>query len=571
MKNRYHVLLSGALICLALSAVALAQSTAFTYQGRLTDGGSAANGNYDMQFRLYDAASAGSQVGSTFTNGSVAVASGIFTVDLDFGAAAFPGADRWIEIWLRPAGSAGGYTQLLPRTRIAPTPYAIKAATANGVNSTSGNSIVSALNDPGTSTTISDSVLPANIVRINPSTQQQSFVAGTDGSPAMINLRGSYSTGSGTLDSDFKVLHNGGFVAGGFVRDVGNTTGCASSIPATGAGTRFMWFPCRGSLRFGRVPTGQTNWDDVNQDDFTFAGGNQVTASGYGAFAYGDQVTVSSTVGVGFGSAVTVSGTAGFSSGASNVCSGFACTAIGYTTRAGGQGSVAIGYRTEASGDNSVTIGYRGSNCSGSAGTGSSCSGTAHIGSIVLAGVQNPATQTTFVNAQADGEMRVRAPGGIALRTSFAANSSAGVGGNTGCDLPAGSGTFTCSSSRTIKENFRKINGEKLLLSIRDLPMSTWNYKLEGAQSRHIGPVAEDFYNAFKFGVSDKAVPIQDLAGVSLVGVQALEARTSELQAENSALKSQLEKLDAANRALNDRLSNIEKRLAAKQHAPRHR
>lgn len=51
-----------------------------------------------------------------------------------------------------------------------------------------------------------------------------------------------------------------------------------------------MWHPCRGSLRFGRVPTGQTNWDDANMDDFTFAGGNQVIASGYGAFAYGDHV-----------------------------------------------------------------------------------------------------------------------------------------------------------------------------------------------------------------------------------------------------------------------------------------
>ena len=31
--------------------------TAFTYQGRLTDGGSPADGEYDFRFRLYDAAS----------------------------------------------------------------------------------------------------------------------------------------------------------------------------------------------------------------------------------------------------------------------------------------------------------------------------------------------------------------------------------------------------------------------------------------------------------------------------------------------------------------------------------
>src|SRR5436190_10907885 len=98
-------------------------------------------------------------------------------------------------------------------------------------------------------------------------------------SPTLLNLR------AGAVPaSRMRVDSSGALVAYGFVRDVGNTTGCAAQLPATGAGTRFMWIPCRGSVRFGRVPTGQTNWDDANQDDFTFAGGNQVTASGYGAF-----------------------------------------------------------------------------------------------------------------------------------------------------------------------------------------------------------------------------------------------------------------------------------------------
>lgn len=323
---------------------------------------------------------------------------------------------------------------------------------------------------------------------------------------------------AGSPASDrFRVDSSGAFVAYGFARDVGNTTGCAAQVPATGAGTRFEWHPCRGSLRFGRVPTAQTNWDDANMDDFTFAGGNQVVASGYGAFAYGDQVTASSTVGVGFGSAVTVSGTAGFSAGASNVCSGFACTAIGYTVRAGGQGSVALGYRTTANNDNSVSIGYRGSN-------------NGHIGSIVLAGVVNPVSQTDSVRAQADGEFRLRAPGGIALRTSFASNSAAGVGGNTGCDLPAGSGTLSCSSSRTIKENFAAVNGEDVLAAIRRTPVTTWNYILEGRQSRHLGPVAEDFHQSFGLGTGDHAIGMGDIDGVNFAGVQALEARTTQLR-----------------------------------------
>ena len=46
---------------------ASAQTTAFSYQGRLTDGGNPANGNYDLQFVLFDSANGGSNIGSTFT------------------------------------------------------------------------------------------------------------------------------------------------------------------------------------------------------------------------------------------------------------------------------------------------------------------------------------------------------------------------------------------------------------------------------------------------------------------------------------------------------------------------
>ncbi|HSU17327.1 tail fiber domain-containing protein [Longimicrobium sp.] len=318
------------------------------------------------------------------------------------------------------------------------------------------------------------------------------------------------------LSDRFRVDSSGAFVAYGFVRDVGNTTGCAAQLPATGAGTRFMWDPCRGSVRWGRVPTAQTNWDDANMDDFTFAGGNQVTASGYGAFAYGDQVTVSSTVGVGFGSGVTVSGTAGFSSGASNVCSGFACTAIGYTVRAGGQGSVALGYRTTANNDYSVAIGYRASN-------------NTHTGTMAM----GDESTTDSVRNQADNEFRIRYNGGIRLRVSTAANGNTpGAGGNVGCDLTVAVPSWTCASSRTLKENFVAVNGEDVLARIRGIPITTWNMigGPDAARVRHLGPVAEDFYHAFALGLGETTIGLGDIDGVNLAGVKALEARTTDLQ-----------------------------------------
>ena len=63
---------------------AIPLGTAFTYQGRLTDGGEAAIGEYDFQFKLYDAATEGNLLG-TATVDDKAVANGLFTVELDFG------------------------------------------------------------------------------------------------------------------------------------------------------------------------------------------------------------------------------------------------------------------------------------------------------------------------------------------------------------------------------------------------------------------------------------------------------------------------------------------------------
>ena len=68
-------------------ATALAQGTsAFTYQGRLNDGGVPAGGSYDLRFTLYDAASGGNPVGGVLTNAATAVTNGLFLVRLDFGA-----------------------------------------------------------------------------------------------------------------------------------------------------------------------------------------------------------------------------------------------------------------------------------------------------------------------------------------------------------------------------------------------------------------------------------------------------------------------------------------------------
>src|SRR5688572_21329012 len=127
--NHRHLFLASFILLIACAHTATAQSTAFTYQGRLTDNNQPANGIYDFEFKLFDALTGGMQDGTPRQALNVAVTNGVFTVLIDFGAGAFPGADRFLEIGVRPAGGEA-FTTLTPRQPITLTPYAIKSASA---------------------------------------------------------------------------------------------------------------------------------------------------------------------------------------------------------------------------------------------------------------------------------------------------------------------------------------------------------------------------------------------------------------------------------------------------------
>lgn len=105
--------------------IAHAQTTAFTYQGRLNDTGSPANGTYDFTFTVFDSSTGGNQQGPVVTNLATAVNGGLFTVTLDFGNQ-FPGASRWLEISVCTNG-ANAFATLVPRQLLTPTPYALTA------------------------------------------------------------------------------------------------------------------------------------------------------------------------------------------------------------------------------------------------------------------------------------------------------------------------------------------------------------------------------------------------------------------------------------------------------------
>ena len=135
----------------ALSAVAIrllmeppeapSDAHSFTYQGRLLDADSPADGLYDFQFKLYDNPSIlGNQQGETIHVNDVDVIDGYFAVELNFGSEVFDGNNRWLQIGVRQGdvNDPNEYIALSPLQQITPTPYAIYAA--SGTSGSQGDS-----------------------------------------------------------------------------------------------------------------------------------------------------------------------------------------------------------------------------------------------------------------------------------------------------------------------------------------------------------------------------------------------------------------------------------------------
>jgi hypothetical protein len=134
------VLVLGLMAWPAKLAGEMPMGTAFTYQGRLVDADTVADGLYDFQFKLFDDPNLifGKKIGITIDANELDVIDGYFTLPLDFGGDVFTGDPRWLEIGVRPGELSGpgapnepnAYTVLQPRQEVAPSPYAIYAEAA---------------------------------------------------------------------------------------------------------------------------------------------------------------------------------------------------------------------------------------------------------------------------------------------------------------------------------------------------------------------------------------------------------------------------------------------------------
>jgi hypothetical protein len=281
------------------SSIAInAQTTAFTYQGKLTDNTSVGNGTYDLQFALYDALTGGNQVGTTQTHTGVMLNRGFFTVDLDFGSQ-FPGADRWLEISIKKPSDLS-YTTLNPRQKINSVPYAaraLSAATADSlssacvgcvadsqINSVSGSKVTGGVANATNATNFSG-LLSGDVT----GTQSATAVSSVGGVSAS-NIAGgataaNNATNANTASAIVKRDTNGNFSAGTITASLnGNATTATTATTAnsaTTATTAASVSNSAGNSIVTAINAGSSaiNTSNVN-GDVEFAPSSQQTTSG---------------------------------------------------------------------------------------------------------------------------------------------------------------------------------------------------------------------------------------------------------------------------------------------------
>jgi|GEM_PF-1776043 len=117
------------------------------------------------------------------------------------------------------------------------------------------------------------------------------------------------------------------------------------------------------------------------------------------------------------------------------------------------------------------------------------------------------------------------------------------IGGGITASGNISANSFTTTSDRNVKENFSPVDPREVLDRVASLPISRWNFKTD-SNTRHIGPMAQDFYQTFGVGMDDKHIATVDEEGVALAAIQGLNEKLKEKDAQIQSLETRLAELE---------------------------
>jgi hypothetical protein len=182
--------------------------------------------------------------------------------------------------------------------------------------------------------------------------RQDSRWTGESGTTGNISRPGNVGIG---VVAPNALLHVRGTGSGsGSVLFEGNHEETAGNTPASGAGTRMMWYPDKAALRAGSVDG--TYWDKDQIGLISTAFGYNALAKGTASTAMGASTTASGGASTAMGNGTTASGSGSTAMGSATTASGNSSTSMGYFTTSSGQYSTAMGRYAKAVGDYSFAI-----------------------------------------------------------------------------------------------------------------------------------------------------------------------------------------------------------------------
>jgi hypothetical protein len=512
---------------------------------------------------------------------NVGVSSGLFTVVLGdisqlnmtvINDSIFTQPNLQLRIWF--SDGVNGFAALDPAQNLTPTPYATIANTAlnldngltiqnntNGAPDVVGGSSVNYISGNVVGATIAGGGAPNSFNQGYSNSVTANF--GTIGGGAANTAGGpdGFATVGGGLDNNAN--NDYATVGGG---DENTASGWASTV---GGGNLNTASSPDGSATVGGGYNNTASGDSstVGGGSYSSASGNWSTAAGgAGSQAYGDY----SAVGGGY----------------DNNASGYAATVPGgYENTASGIYSFASGYGAQASQNYSfVWSDYEGIFNNFASTTANqfavrASGGILFAGDVQLAGGANAYHNLSLSGGNALGYLYGSFPAlgdGIHLGYNYYYDASgnghvANTGGATS-RLTAGygfvgiyigavngapgtqrllanssgvtvNGTFNNSSDRNLKQDFAAISPAQMLEKVGQLPITEWSYK-EDPTTRHVGPVAQDFYSVFNIGTDDKHIAPIDEGGVALAAIQGLNQKLEQKETEITELKARLEKLE---------------------------
>ena len=556
------------------SALSLAQSTAFTYQGTLSANGTRANGSYDLTFAVFTNESGGLVATPPLTNLATSVSHGQFTVLLDYGPGTFNGANYWLEIGVRTNGDTD-FSILSPREPITPVPYTIYAqssqssAVAESANAVAAANLIGVL----TPAQLPNAMVTNNSIAVSLNGAFSGSFAGDAG--AMTNLNASQLTAGvvpySVLPSD--VIRNG---QSGPVAINGEGNGWPYALELTNnaclwldtggisqtADNYVQYIPdtqlgmfCMGmDVPFGEViyGSGRNEWQAL---EVFMSEGNGMSVDadwpeGVKTFSVScaGQVRLWNRL-----DALDNAGMIVFGQQDPTLYSNY--FGIGVT-----QSNLLFGM-TESNGTfltTNILIDPSG-NLSLYSPTNGDLTVNANVeisGSEFLTG-----SLSVLGTAQADTGVLSVAAGGDGLIAQFSSGTNGAVA-DIRTDGTVDATAFNTTSDRNKKEGFVPVDSRTVLEKVLQLPISEWNFKAD-AQTRHIGPMAQDFRSLFGVGSDEKHIATVDEEGVALAAIQGLSQRIEDQAKQISDQSAQIKSLQQTLVELQRAVSQLKRESAA--------